>query len=527
METGSAGSSAATRMVAVHEASHAFLNASTTYGLIMQAAGALADAGFDRFGDLVEILISRSVETHETYATNIGLGANVSDQSDQDFLSNYLGYGRFLERFTDAFGDHTQTHREFALIALSSASRVAMQLDLIDWVAVRAFDDWFELAGRLETTPDARFATALTVETCERAVTTILGLARTYGPDWEPIINGKTDRVTDQQFLADADVKHVDRLYEASYNVFAAAIAGAGDVSLEYDAQRSFGRDLAEKLKAYAGDRLKSQFITPGSHQDDVGSALSDLRRERLSISPKKIKAVLGDAQEVDDATCLSIFAGTGANAHYQVVAMPSKKAAFTYNIQDRADLLEPSAKLSITGFRRRISYPDGSAVVEYLILSRDRAASLIEKANDVPVVFVVSSSVLSDKTWFSEWVTQDDGTDRVFVLVDTDPFAQLDILSAREEDILFARLRLTGQNDPSQSSLWAYAFLSKSEPHVLYFSPCSGALVNALSNHAEHMGKCCKFGDGFLKDWSPHFNWVMGHVLAEEIMFGDRFWEG
>src|SRR5262245_57763273 len=62
------------RLTSLHEAYHGFLNDSTAYGTLLHGIAALhRELHDERFLDVLEALLERCVDTHETYAVHASL----------------------------------------------------------------------------------------------------------------------------------------------------------------------------------------------------------------------------------------------------------------------------------------------------------------------------------------------------------------------------------------------------------------------------------------------------------------------
>jgi hypothetical protein len=62
-------------------------------------------------------------------------------------------------------------------------------------------------------------------------------------------------------------------------------------------------------------------------------------------------------------------------------------------------------------------------------------------------------------------------------------------------------------------------------EPDVIYFTPCTTPMRQAVSEYARQLFDTVHTDGAFLARWLPMIGRVSAHVLREEGRFGDRFW--
>jgi hypothetical protein len=117
--------SALARMISWHETFHAYLNASTTHGVAMMFAGALANAQ-PRFMDMVLRFVPSCRTTHEAYATVAAASAVSQDGVDAALLANYPSYQPFLAAFDTTFPT-APMQPMLTMMGLTSCARAAMQ----------------------------------------------------------------------------------------------------------------------------------------------------------------------------------------------------------------------------------------------------------------------------------------------------------------------------------------------------------------------------------------------------------------
>ena len=150
---------AVAEMVTWHEIAHAGLNATTTFGLLLQRVGwhsHLNPTPANR--ERLDVLIAAAWRTHEVYATNLGAWAVAADVDADRLLADYPGYWGFLDdarRLYDGFREGSLASYAIVEGVVLAAMNVLLGVDLNAEEAGATFSvDQLGPKG----TPDARFA---------------------------------------------------------------------------------------------------------------------------------------------------------------------------------------------------------------------------------------------------------------------------------------------------------------------------------------------------------------------------------
>jgi hypothetical protein len=497
-----------TRMISYHEGCHAFLNASTSFGGAITFTGALVNAGFSQFQPLLTQLKDACLTTHETYATVAALCSASDGRMSHEFLSEFPTYMAYLSYFEESFG---RSARSFVtIIAFTSCARAAMQTPVDTALFARPCHEWPEIRLELKDRPDQRFDQLMTPALAQAAIEAV-DLLRM---DLEP--------AEYRNILAKLDIAGQDLLNARSFEVYAAALADLGHARPSYNVDRDGALRLITKIKEFAGEAMEAEFHVPIDMDGDQAAVFLDYRKEEFRIAQQPLRAVFGDAANyVDDKGRSFILSGSG-DRYLQFVAMPRDKARFLYHAVGGRDVLN-AAPAILAGVRQRWSAPGEGLRVEFLAYTRDRLLKLIEIVAPVDILPIITTSAIADEAWRAEWSSPPVIVKRFLALIDTDPFALLERYAGQSDtNLTFFGARLA---PPSDDYMEVFCLSAKGDPDVLYFTPCTTALRQAVFKYAqmEHPHVTYQFEE--IRDWMPMLQRAVGHVVNEEGHFGFDFW--
>jgi hypothetical protein len=277
LSLGTDHTSKVSQMVAWHEAYHAILNGSTTFGNAMILASALDAAGDSGFAELVERMIVDAKVTHETYATVASLYSTAAGSFDALLLADYGPYLSLFRTFDRYYALNDVPH--VGSLCIDSAARAAMQTSVIYKFIETDCSEWAAIAWDERSRPDVRFSVFLRSENAERLRSAVTQ-AMEAGP--EPLRLIVVDRISGNEALdlvRSVSVADQDRLSEIAFATASTIL------SENFDEQRAVARRACQKIEAYAGARLKTHFHVPEDLQQDRDAIVSDFRREKLTIS--------------------------------------------------------------------------------------------------------------------------------------------------------------------------------------------------------------------------------------------------
>lgn len=512
------------RMVSLHEGFHAFLNASTTFGNAMTFAAALAEIEEPGFADWVEQMIGASVETHETYATVAALCAASRGRFDAALLAAYPDYHQFLERFTQAFGTGRPV---LTALALSACARAAMQTSIFGQMLASTCSTWPSLKWPREQRPDWRLAQMLQPGPAAAALESIDRALAGLG---EPLIQLSQPDLPPLQaieLLARAPIDAVEILNQVSFTAFANALGASGAAVPGYDDQRNGLLELVDRIKAYAGDRLRMTFTVPETLEDDVTAVMANYRHEQLELREGRDAAVFVDVQQ-HSARFVEPFVGKSEHADYvQLIAMPKAKADALYELIDSRNDMDAFPGEVLTGLRRRYVPADGPPVVQFLLIRLPLLAEMLAHAAPVRPVTLLSTAALDIPSWAAEWERHGARlAPRWLVHVDTDPFELVDQLAASDAPLQMAFVRFCASPDNPASLIEILCLVSAARPNQAFVLPCSAPVREAVAAYAQRKTLNVDLAADFLQDWRSLLSPAISHLIREESRFGNRFWE-
>ncbi len=236
-------------MVTWHEIAHAGLNATTTYGLLLQRVG--WDSHLDPTPanrERLAALVGAARRTHEVYATSLGAWAVAVDVDRDRLLADYPGYWGFSD---DAKGLYAG-FREGSLASYAIVEGVAlaaMNVSLGDDLQAEEVGATFSV-DQLgpEGTPDARFAKLVAagpprIEMLDEA------------PTWQR-------RLRDLDEPLDATQRLLRTGVEAVFGWAAEVLADQGQPTVAYDGHLSAAQKaeleatgFAQRFAKYLGDQ--------------------------------------------------------------------------------------------------------------------------------------------------------------------------------------------------------------------------------------------------------------------------------
>lgn len=521
---GSKSSSELNEMISFHESHHAFLNASTTFGIAMVYCGSLVETSETPFLNLVREMIDHSITTHETFATVRGLltatNGDISSWLLQDFPSYQVHFDRFLEFFEPHQGIGLAT------MALSNAARIAMQTPIYPWLLETPCERWLELPFEDWNNPDARFEVLLNKDVIRAAKKAMLDVLA----DSTSILSELTQEHTSasDQWNAISKAKPDDFVpaETAAFDVFATALEQTGFARSGYDDQRAQLSLLTAKVEAALGPDSNQRFESP-KEGEDYQTVIADFRREVLSLRDKGLPLFVTDLEE-QERHVIEAFVHKGSKGkHLQFVSMPLMKAKRVFQLAENCGALKRLNSEHLSGFRRLARTPEGGFRVEFLAVEEHEAAELVLSLTDVLIYKSLSLVTSRDETWSAKWL----GAGKFFeasqkIIIDDDPVALMNRLADQNELISVVGYRM---NMPVQNQgnivLDLIAFRAAAEPERLYFTPCTSSLRTAVLKLAMDSGAPFNIEKSLPEEDQKFLADTLFNLLQEEGRFGAAFW--
>jgi hypothetical protein len=515
------------RMVVWHEALHAVLNGSTTFGNLMITASALEAAGDADFDRLVATMISVAWTTHETYATVASLYSATQGHFDSSLLHNYPIYLRLFEDFDRAFDLGNTPH--VGSLCIDTAARVAMQTSTIQKFLDRDCAEWPDLIFEERERPDARFAVFLNKKDATVLRAAIVN-AMENGPEpFRRIAHGRLDGAGALDLVRQTSPAEQDALSKIAFEVAASILFEKGFETLGFDDQRLLAARIINKVEAYAGERLKTKFYVPGDLVDDRDAIIADFRHEMLTVY-RAGQAAGFLACKADDQFLLDSFQHEGqVSQYFEVCVMPKAKAVALYSPIFDIEVLEPQANL-IFALRRRIAanevWPNG--LIEFAVMkSSDELADIRRRYPQNKIYVVASAHVFHETSFFRRWETEgfSDLLDGYLVVIDMDPFHLLGLLS-KSGRVAVNRGNVRVNEGAELRTMEFVCFSRETEPNTVHFTPCSGPFLDAITTYCQTAGLNTIAGGGLTSEQNELLKTVAGHVVREEPKFGYDFWD-
>jgi hypothetical protein len=520
-------SSAEARMASFHEAFHAFLNSSTTFGSCMILAGALKGAGDARFADLISRMIDCAIVTHETYSTVASLYVAGEGQFARKLLDRYPEYQGYFDSFTQTF---EYLERPFiAGICMDACARAAMQTDIIHRWLQMPCEAWPDDRFFPDDRPDTRFS-ALFGRGPMQAAASAVRHTLAEAPDPLRQLNETTlDSKSVLRILTIAPVLQQESLQRAAFEVFASKLAQTGFPRPAFDDHKSPSVPIISKVQMYAQDRLKFGFHLPGDSKQEAEAVLLDFRKERLILRSEPDDAVFAHVREIG-AEQRNLFVLRDEGRPYLfLVAMPAEKALALYRIHRGANLLIGQPGEMITGLRRRIMSQQlsGRPLVEFLSVDEpDDVEEIAVGIPDLHVHALASATTLYDRTWRSNWLTPGRGrVHALAVLIDFDPFQLLELIET-DAHIKIGKLRLNFGETGLPSRIEVLVITSSVNQGMVYFTPCTGPLIDAVAAFARRKLPDVSVESEFLAQCFDVLRLPLSHAVREEFQFGFEFWK-
>ncbi len=516
----------AAALVGLHEAYHATLNASTSYGSAMIACGLLAHAQVPGYASAVDRMIARAVTAHETYATISSLASVSSGVMQAELLDAYPNYHKYLTKVRRVFG--TGRSAFLTALVLRSCARAAMQVDIYADVLASlrqgTAPDWIDRLPR----PDARFLRLMTPALASEAMAAA-DVVFKQSEESNPAAAAETlSPEAEHEALSALPHAVLDQMSEAAYEVYARALASSGQPTLAYNGHRTGLAELLAAARALTNGRVRREFHIPDTLEAEIAATQADFRREKIVLRTQKISAVFLDASPHELELADLFMNRQIPRPCVQIVAMPVRKANALYDMQHIDGSLYASDAETITGLRRRWRGPDGSERVEFLATTPEQLRGILASAPDVTPIFIASSAVHWDATWQETWVTGEQSRiEKVLFLLDTDPFYRLDRMAENDHQVFMNRVPSRLEVSGETVTLNVITMWSTYEPRVLFFTPCSQQLHAALVSHAARKGYQVAPDPDLNVNWEFELTQAIGFVALEESVFGMNFWEG
>jgi hypothetical protein len=509
------------RLVSYHEAMHQFLNQSTTFGCGMMLVGSLIEAGELRFHPLLSRMVKAARETHETLATVSSVCTASGGSMNPDLLSPFPDYQRFLTSFHSVFGEYNRPF--LANIALMSSARAAMQTEICVELFGDVPDVWPEFFVADSDTPDTRFALLHRPELAVEAMGAIDNVLSEIGDIGQALRRGVAP-AEEHTLISRLDPTHQDALSSAAFTTYGDALEMAGYLRPRYDAQRLLASWAIRQIRQAFGDRLKTHHVVAAGIADDMEAVLLDFRREVLVFREKPDPAVVIACDGSELASPANFVLANDGLRYLQLVAMPIAKLKSLYSFEHGAEALDAYGGEVATALRRRWVFPDGRSRVELLLIRRDDLAEFSATNRDVGILPLISAAATGDSTWRQEWLTPGRGLiDRVFVLLDIDPFAFLQKRGAVGK-LRWARLGLRMQAGADEA-IEILCLIAADQPSVLYLTPCTIPFRQAVVEFLGARRMIETMAWNVPDEWGNMLPRVLGHLVREESKFGSEFW--
>ena len=512
-------------MVSLHEASHSFLNASTTYGNAMILMGVLASINGGAFDAAVARMIDDCVDTHETYATTTALQLVANGRDKMTMLAGYPDYHKYLQAFVDRFDGGARP--EISVIAVRACARAAMQSSVYDFFHAEPCANWSAYKPLIHDAPDERFSVFEDASAAMEIVDAGAAAARESAEPWSRLAHSK---MTDEEWAAAiaADRASLDEIEHRTFEAAAARLRKGGFEVQGFDAQRRGLETLISKMRATYGDAPIPIFHTPSKASEDDKAVLSDYRSEHLFLSAEKLSAHIHALEDPDAPDPTAFIYRNGDQRHVQLIAMPAKKAGALYEVRKGGEILARTVDGVITGLRRLIRTEGDAPRADILLLAPDRLYAFVQANAPLAVHALASLVAIRDEAWRDEWVSEEQGvTNALFVLIDDDPFEHLDHLCRRASRVELIRFggAFEGAEYPHPMNVTAFGLIADDEPDMLYFTPCSHPLQLAITQYAKEKHSNISISTRFPDRWRDAMQRIFIHVVQEEQRFGPAFW--
>ena len=517
--------SAVARMVSFHETFHAFLNASTSFGCGMILAGALQDTGEPLFDDLIGRMIESAIVSHETYATVAALYVAGEGQFSPALLEQYPAYRQYFDAFAEAIDVTVQPF--IGSICVDACARAAMQTDLLArWLELPC-DAWAAYPIPPMSQPDTRLRALLAAGPMGLAAEAVRRVAAYSAGPLNELLDPSLEPKSVLRILTGLPGAEQESLQRAAFSAFAATLDAEGMGRPGFDDHQTLLPAIVVKAQARWQGRFRFGFDLQSSTDDAGDAVLSDFRSERLLLRAEPDDAVFAHVSELDASQKQLFLLDPGPEPYLFLVALPARKALALYRPRRGADFLSDRGDGMITGLRRRITRTSSNLpLVEFLCVDEPDDVEAI--ALDIPGVRIhalVSATTLYDAAWRATWLTPGRGrVDGLAVLIDFDPF-ELVAMIGNGAHLKIGKLRLNAGEDGLPNRLEVLVITSSANPAVVYFTPATGPLIDAVAAFGRRRLPNVSVETDFLAQCFELLRFPLSHVVREEFQFGFGFW--
>lgn len=515
--------SAQAGMASFHEAFHAELNGSTTFGLAMILAGAMAREGHSGFGDLTDRMIDCALITHETYATVSSVACLKDGAFDPLILADYPDYQGYAERFATVFALVGTPVLE--CIVLNACCRVAMQTDILDQWLQHPPLDWPAIVGSRDSNPDARFEHLFQAAPA-RAALAAVERALAQLDETGHAMGGAAAKPTFRS-VNDLTGQSIDQLNRIAFAALSAELARSGAPVLAYDAQRSAASKILETLRDSGFAEVASSFVVPAAQSNDRDAFLLSFSGESVVLRPRRDLARFVHISEIDYDPAPYLVIAPHENPHLQVVAMPKAKARALYDAYEGGEWLRNDDGAMITGFRGKTGLDADDIVrIEMLCLgSPEDLEGIVGKLPGIDVVATISATSLYDEAWNRAWLRAlSEHIAVLSVVIDLDPF-QLAIELAQTSVISLGQIKFSRDEGGTSNDILVLLLTCAAQPGIFYFTPCSPTFVSVLAGFCVERGVTMGPNPEFPPELRRRLRFAFTHTLQEEREFGFDFW--
>jgi len=516
------GTTAHADMVSRHEALHAMLNASTTFGSCMTLVAALDEAGYPEFGPLLDKMLDACEVTHETFATVMAITDVNGGQVRVDLLDDAPDYHALLDRFDAAYDIVSRPFVGHSCLDL--CARTAMQTGLAaDWSNLPC-PDWLDLRLGPPDRPDHRFEQMLHPDFAAEAMAAFDQALATVGPPLADLVRGPAPDEAAALVRA-APVEAQFDLQRLGYEGFAKVAARHGINAAGFMDARRFAPAMTRALETFAGDRLNRTFVTPATRDEDLDAHFFDYRRERMSIRPAPDEAIVIGIDDLNDELMGLLTQAGREERSLQLVALPREKARSLYKVRVGGERLVGDGTLH--ALRCRIQpapdYPDGLIIMMELRHPAELRA-IHEYIGEPPVRGIVSATAIESDDWWRTWMYPlRHQISTLLVIIDRDPFAYLQELAV-DHPLHLDNVECTWGPASAPRTTNVVVATHAEAPRQVYCTPASGPLSAALQRFAGRLP-----GAAISEPMAPEHQAILTaslrHVLNEEHRFGFGFW--
>lgn len=370
--------------------------------------------------------------------------------------------------------------------------------------------------------PDYRFSLLMTSASVSAALTAIDQAITDYGGVLAALAQPGRTPDEEAEIFASASPSEQEVVNVAAFEAFAVTLANRGFPRPRYDQQKDHLQEIVERVKAFAGPALDTEFHIPHSEEEEGEAVFRDFRHELLLTRKIPLPILFMDGRASHRQTGAEIVIPSSTGSYLQFVAMPTEKARYLYSPVPGSETLDIWEKSVVSGFRRSTSPPDRR--VEFLLTDRQSAENLISNHRESDIIASVSLSALADPDWRAQWLSSPGFITRLLVLIDDDPINLVQWLAGGGEKVQLAAATAMFHTEPPER-VEILCVTAEGQPNILYYTPVSAPHRQSIVEVALRRIGGAQFDSSFLEKWTPLLARVTPHLLQEEGAFGTQFW--